>query len=162
MKIARVSVYGDSLQVHKDMDETLLIVTAPVVRMVNGVGEIDADTTNNFRLYLKNFSRVTFACPVAPNQKNSGILRSLPFDRLEDSERLSFIPLPHSYREDRHLRYYRATRKLLRSEIQKADYLLFSPHSMFDWPTLAALEAIKMKRKYVFEFRLGPRKRIAL
>ena len=76
MKIARVSVYGDSLQVHKDMDETLLIVTAPVVRMVNGVGEIDADTTNNFRLYLKNFSRVTFACPVAPNQKNSGILRS--------------------------------------------------------------------------------------
>jgi colanic acid/amylovoran biosynthesis glycosyltransferase len=128
----------------------LLVVTAPVVRAVNDVYEVDADTANNLRSYLENFSHVTLACPLQI-QGSGQMWKSLPFRMLEDGDRFSYVPLPYSYREDRHFRYYRATRDLLRLEILKSDYLLFSPHSIFDWPVLAALEAIKMKRNYVCE-----------
>jgi len=133
------------------MTGRLLLVIPPVVRMVNGVHEVEVDFANNLKLYLDNFSHVTFACPVSLRDKDSGLLRSLPLAKVKNSDRLSFIPLPYTYREDRHLRHYLATKKLLRSEIAKADYLLFSPHSKYDWPTLAALLAIKMKRKYDME-----------
>jgi colanic acid/amylovoran biosynthesis glycosyltransferase len=131
---------------------TLLLVTPPVVRTVKGVYEVEADFANNLRLYLANFSHVTFAGPVFPDQKAHGIiLRSLPLEKIDNSDRLSFIPLPYAYREDRYLRYYLPTRRLLASEIAKAQYLIFSPHANYDWSTLAALLAIKRKRKYDME-----------
>lgn len=133
------------------MSGKLLLVIPPVVRIVDGLHEVEADFVNNLRAYLENFSYVTFACPVSVGKKDSGILRSLPLSKIKNSDRLSYIPLPYTYREDRHLRHYLATKKLLRAEIAKADYLLFSPHAKYDWPTLAALQAIKMKRKYNLE-----------
>jgi colanic acid/amylovoran biosynthesis glycosyltransferase len=131
---------------------TLLLVIPPVIRTVNGVYEVEADFSNNLRLYLTNFSHVTFACPVFPDEEASGvILRSLPLDKIKNADRLSFIPLPYAYREDRYLRHYLATRRLLVSEIAKAQYLIFSPHAKYDWSTLAAHLAIKQKRKYDME-----------
>jgi len=133
------------------MPNRLLLVIPPVVRLVKGVPEVEADFANNLRMYLRNFGEVTFACPISAHSENSGILRSLPIKDVENSNRLSFIPLPFPYREDRYLLHYLATRKLLRAEISKADYLLFSPHAKYDWSTLAATLAIKMKRKYDME-----------
>jgi glycosyltransferase involved in cell wall biosynthesis len=131
---------------------TLLLVTPPVTRTVNGVYEVEADFSNNLRLYLANFSHVTFAGPVFPDQQDRGvILRSLPLNKIPNADRLSFIPLPYAYREDRYLRHYLTTRRLLASEIAKAQYLIFSPHAKYDWSTLAAQLAIKQKRKYDME-----------
>lgn len=131
---------------------TLLLVTPPVVRTVKGVHEVEADFANNLRLYLANFSHVTFAAPVFPDEQARGIiLRSLPLDTIENADRLSFIPLPYPYREDRYLRHYLSTRRLLASEIAKAQYLIFSPHANYDWSTLAAHLAIKQGRKYDME-----------
>jgi len=131
---------------------TLLLVIPPVVRTVNEVYEVEADFSNNLRLYLTNFSHVTFACPVFPDKEASGvILRSLPLEKIPNADRLSFIPLPFAYREDRYLRHYLATKRLLVSEIAKAQYLIFSPHAKYDWSTLAAELAIKQKRKYDME-----------
>jgi colanic acid/amylovoran biosynthesis glycosyltransferase len=131
---------------------TLLLVIPPVVRTVNGVYEVEADFANNLRLYLANFTHVTFACPVFSDKEASGvILRSLPLDKVPDADRLSFIRLPYAYREDRYFRHYPATRRLLASEISKAQYLIFSPHAKYDWATLAARLAIKQKRKYDME-----------
>ena len=130
----------------------LLLVIPSVVRTVNGSYEVEADFSNNLRLYLANFSHVTFACPVFSESDASGvILRSLPIDKIPNADRLSFIPLPYAYREDRYLRYYLATRSLLASQIAKAHYLIFSPHAKYDWSTLAARLAIKQKRKYDME-----------
>jgi glycosyltransferase involved in cell wall biosynthesis len=129
----------------------LLLVIPPVVRIVNGVHEVEGDFANNLRVYLDNFSHVTFACPVSLNTSYSGILKSIPLNEVNNSDRLTYIMLPYTYREDRHLWHYLATRKRLRSEIYKADYLLFSPHANYDWPTLAAKLAIRMKRKYDME-----------
>lgn len=131
---------------------TLLLVIPPVVRSVKGIYEVEADFSNNLRLYLANFNHVTFACPVFPDDEASGIiLRSLPLDKIQNADKLSFIPLPYAYREDRYLRHYLATRRLLASEIAKAEYLIFSPHAKYDWSTLAAHLAIKQKRKYDME-----------
>jgi colanic acid/amylovoran biosynthesis glycosyltransferase len=130
----------------------LLLVIPPVVRTVKGIHEVEADFSNNLKLYLANFDHVTFACPVFPDEEARGIiLRSLPLDKLQNANRLSFIALPYAYREDRYLRHYLATRRLLASEITKADYLIFSPHAKYDWSTLAAHLAIKQKRKYDME-----------
>lgn len=130
----------------------LLLVTPPVVRNVQGVCEVEADFANNLRLYLMNFSHVTFAGPIFPDQKDSGIiLRSLPLHHIKNADRLSFVQLPYAYREDRYLRHYFSTKRLLSSEIAKATYLIFSPHANYDWATLAALLAIKQKRKYDME-----------
>jgi colanic acid/amylovoran biosynthesis glycosyltransferase len=131
---------------------TLLLVIPPVIRIVNGGHEVEADFSNNLRLYLANFSHVTFACPTFPDGEASGIiLRSLPLDKIQDADRLSFVPLPYAYREDRYLRHYLATRRLLASEIDKSQYLIFSPHAKYDWSTLAAQLAIAKKRKYDME-----------
>jgi colanic acid/amylovoran biosynthesis glycosyltransferase len=131
---------------------TLLLVIPPVVRTLNGTYEVEADFSNNLRIYLTNFSHVTFACPVFPDREASGIiLRSLPLDKIPNADRLSFIPLPYAYREDRYVRHYLATRRRLASEIAKAQYLIFSPHAKYDWSTLAAQLAIKQKRKYDME-----------
>lgn len=131
------------------MNEKLLLVIPPVVRRLNGVLEVEVDFSHNLRTYLANFSHVTFACPVAVNE--IGIFRSLPLSEIEQAGRLSYIPLPYAYREDRYLRHYLPTKKLIRSEISKADFLIFSPHANFDWSTLAALQAIKLNRKYDVE-----------
>src|SRR5882757_5165548 len=131
---------------------TLLLVIPPVVRSVKGIYEVEADFANNLRLYLANFNHVTFACPVFPDEEASRIiLRSLALDKIQNADRLSFIPLPYAYREDRYLRHYLSTRRLLASEIAKAEYLIFSPHAKYDWSTLAAHLAIKQKRKYDME-----------
>ena len=133
------------------MSGKLLLVIPPVVRVVDGIYEVEADFSNNVRMYLKNFDHVTFACPTISTEKDSGIIRSLPLCKIQNCDRLSYISLPYAYREDRYLRHYLATKKLLISEITKADYLLFSPHAKYDWSALANLLAIKMKRSYGFE-----------
>lgn len=134
------------------MNGRLLLVIPPVVRILNGEYEVETDFSHNLRIYLKNFSHVTFACPVFPPGRERGVIvRSLRIDKLPDADRLSFIRLPYAYREDRYLRYWLGAKRLLRSEIAKAQYLIFSPHAKYDWSTLATLEAIKMGRKYDME-----------
>jgi colanic acid/amylovoran biosynthesis glycosyltransferase len=70
---------------------------------------------------------------------------------LPNADRLTYIRLPYTYREDRHLSHYFSSRKVLLEEISKAKYLLFSPHAMYDWSTLGAKLAFNRKRKYCFE-----------
>jgi len=118
--------------------------------MVDGTLEVENDYVNNLRAYLANFDHVTFACPVAPDGAQ-GILKSQPISCLRDADRLTYISLPHTYREDKYLYHYFSTRKVLLSEISKAKYLLFSPHANYDWPTLGAKLAIRLKRKYCIE-----------
>ena len=126
------------------------MVIPPTVRVVAGNLEVENDYVNNLCAYLANFDHVTFACPVAPDGAQ-GILKSQPISCLRDADRLTYIRLPHTYREDKHLCHYFSTRKILLSEISKAKYLLFSPHANYDWPTLGAKLAMKLKRKYCIE-----------
>jgi colanic acid/amylovoran biosynthesis glycosyltransferase len=133
------------------MSDKLLLVTPPVVRLIDGNYEIESDCVNNLTAYLRAFDYVTIACPIAPGTSHSGILRSLPIDQVDRHQRLSYLPLPYPYREDRYWRNRFKVGKLLQLEIDKADYLLFSAHSKYDWPTLAARLAMKSNRRYGME-----------
>lgn len=133
------------------MKGRLLLVIPPVVLKVGDGVEVDGDFANNLRAYCENFDHVTVACPALQSSTNSGLHNTIPFNDIAGYERLAFILLPFTYREDRHIRHYRSVRKLLRLEIEKADYLLFSPHAMFDWSTLAARLAVAMNRSYDME-----------
>src|SRR5579864_7314606 len=117
-----------SVQMRDASSGALLLVIPPVVRMDNGIYEVESDFANNLKLYLENFTHVTFACPAFPRGKDRGvILRSVRLDEINHHDRLSYIALPYTYREDRYFRHYIATKRLLRSQIDKADYLVFSP-----------------------------------
>ena len=126
------------------------MVIPPTVRMVEGTLEVENDYVNNLCAYLANFHHVTFACPVLADGAQ-GILKSQPIGSLQNADRLTYVRLPHTYREDKHLLHYFSTRKILLSEISKAQYLLFSPHANYDWPTLGVSLALKLKRKYCVE-----------
>jgi glycosyltransferase involved in cell wall biosynthesis len=132
------------------MDGSLLMVIPTTVRIVESKREIDEDYANNLREYLHYFTSITFACPITTGH-NFNIARSVSMTEIEGYERLTFVPLPYPYREDRYLKYYLSVRAILSNEIDRADFLLFSPHAKYDWSTLAANLAISRKRKFGIE-----------
>lgn len=130
-------------------------VVPPIVRDIGNGPEIDIDFLESLKVYLDHFESFAIACPIrTSNIKASGLencrpLRDLPWGR----DRLKFIPLPTSSNEPlQFLRQLPAVRRILRSEIEAASYLLFSPYSLIgDWPTVAIREAVKLRRPYVIE-----------
>lgn len=132
------------------MNGSLLLVIPSVVLLDEGKLKVEADFCNNLRAYTRNFESVTFACPALKPEQNQGyVLRSVPIEEIPHGAR--YLRLPYTYREDTHLWHYFRTRQLLRREIALADYLLFSPHAPFDWPTLAAREAVRAGRSFDIE-----------
>lgn len=126
----------------------LLLVIPPVFQFASsGKPELDEHFANNLRAYLQSFDHVTVACPPTP----LGAGGTIAVDDLEDHERTTILPLPTPYREDRYFRHRGSMIDLFKAEIEKADYLLFSPHSAFDWSTLAAKLAASMGRSYDME-----------
>ena len=95
---------------------------------------VDEHFGNNLRAYLAEFEKVTVACPAMAIGTNM-----VPLDAVQGSDHCSIIILPEPYREDRFYRNYSLVRKILRAEIDAADYLLISPHAAFDWATRIAL-----------------------
>lgn len=133
------------------MKGSILLVIPPILVKIEDEIQIDGDFANNLRAYLENFDTVTVACPSAPISPNNGLPNTIDFKSICGYERVNLIILPYPYREDRYIINYRSVAKLLRSEIESADYLLFSPHAPFDWSTLAAKLAIAMHRSYDME-----------
>jgi hypothetical protein len=113
--------------------------------------EIDPHFESNLAGYLSRVDRVAVACSPAGPSGGSGISNSIPVEETSIADRLDLIALPEAYREDRYLRHLPAVRRLLRHEIERSDYLSFSPHAPFDWPTLAAKIAIRLGRPYDLE-----------
>ncbi|WP_255612273.1 glycosyltransferase [Ruegeria sp. SCSIO 43209] len=57
-------------------------------------------------------------------------------------DRIRILPLPTAYRPDQFFRHYRATRNLIRAEIDKADYVAFSIGGLTgDWGSVGAWQA---------------------
>ena len=129
------------------MSGRLLLVIPPVIEPRGVDFVIETHFANNLKAYLEAFDHVTVACPPA----DMGAGGTLTLDQVEGHERATIIPLPTPYREDRYFRHRASVSRLLRSEIEKADYLLVSPHSAFDWSTLAAKLAMAMGRPFDME-----------
>jgi glycosyltransferase involved in cell wall biosynthesis len=131
----------------------LLEVLPSVTRNTNGELEVDTDFVEALRVYLENFETVTVACPVATKTKSSGVVNCRPVKDLPwRPNRITFLQLPSAYAIGDFFRHYFAVRKILKREIELADYIIVSPHTLIgDWPTVAAREAIKLHKPYVLE-----------
>jgi glycosyltransferase involved in cell wall biosynthesis len=134
------------------MSGRLLCVFPSVLSMTSRGLEIDSDLAEGVRLYMENFDELRLASPVVANLADSGLRRTTPVDSLPHHQRMKFFVLPDGYHPMNHFSYRSQVRTILRTEIEKADYLIFSPHALFgDWPTIALQEAVKLKRRYVIE-----------
>ena len=126
------------------------------MRKVGNELEIEVDFCESLRLYLDHFDRVCVACPIATETRDSGLRRCRRVKDLPWQNRINLIPLPNAFRLNEFLRQFSAVRQVLKTEIEKADYLVFSPHTLVgDWPTVAIREAISLKRPYVIEADVG-------
>lgn len=115
---------------------SLVLVIPSVVAVIDGKVELDGDFANNAKAYLQAFSRVHVMCvQAAPHLP---FPNTVPVSELEHGDRLKITILPMPYREDRYLIHRRRVRRTLRQAMLESQYHLISPHSAFDWPTLAA------------------------
>ena len=136
----------------RDMESRLLQVLPSVVAEIDGEPAIEFDFCESLRLYLQNFDQVIIACPITKGAADSSLWRSRRVKELPWRDRVKLISLPNAYRLDQFLRHYAAVRTSLKTAIENADYLLFSPHSLVgDWPTVAVCGAIKLRRPYAID-----------
>lgn len=64
-------------------------------------------------------------------------------------ERINVIPLPTAYRPDKFFQHLPSTKRLIREQIKKADYLSFSIGGLFgDWGSVSCYQAHKMGKPY--------------
>lgn len=130
---------------------TRLLLVIPAVAYEGGEGaRLDKDFANNLSAYLANFDAVTVLCPALPERAAvPGSVTNLA--DMDGADRAMVTLLPEPYREDRYLRHRARVSALIGAEIDRATHLLISPHSAFDWSTLAALIAIDKRRAYDME-----------
>lgn len=131
--------------------DSLLLVIPCVVDTSGDQILIDGDFANNLRAYLTAFSQVRVLCPpIAPSFEYS-FPSTCNISDIDGCDRLSFHILPQAYREDRYLRYVKSVRQLLSLELSRYEFRLISPHSAFDWSTLAAEICIEKRLSYNME-----------
>lgn len=130
-------------------DRSMLLVIPSVLEKHGDTIRFDRDFSNNLEAYLRAFDSVTVACP--PAYGNSGFPGTRTPAEIPGGDRIRVIALPQPYREDRYFRRKAEVGRLLAEEIDKARYLLISPHAPFDWSTLAAEICIRKHRKYNME-----------
>ena len=129
-------------------------VVPPIMRDIGNGLEIDVDFLESLRVYLDHFDSFAVACPVRTSQIiGSGLERCRPVRDLPwGTDRLKLIPLPTAYKPIEFVRHLPAVRRILRSEIRDAEYLIFTPSGLIgDWATVALREAVKLRRPYVIE-----------
>lgn len=129
-------------------------VAPPIVRDSGNGLELDLDYFGSLKVYLEHFESFALACPVyQADLKGSGLERCIPLAELPwGPDRFKFIPLPRTFNPLTFVRELPRVRRLLRSEVEAAEHLIFSPYSLIgDWPTVAIREAVKLGRRYTIE-----------
>ena len=126
-----------------------LLIYAPVPlyrSKQNGFLQED-QACNGLRLWAESFEHVTVMMPV---------MEGAPPDNWQPIEtvgpnlaRITIVPLPEAYRPDKFLRQLPKVIPILRTEIEKADYLSFSIGGLFgDWGSISCILAHQMGRAY--------------
>jgi glycosyltransferase involved in cell wall biosynthesis len=112
---------------------------------------VEEQAANGLARWADNFTKVTLAAPVIPEwmaQTDAGIVwrRS---DAIEHSDRIELLPLPWAYTPPAFFKALGPARKTIREAIAASQYLQFAIGGLFgDWSAVAAMEAIKLKRRY--------------
>ena len=107
----------------------LLQVLPSVHRRFGDEVKADVDFAEALRIYLEHFQTVVIACPVTVSgSSDTGLDRCVSLSGFSP-ERVEVIELPLAYGLKDFLRHFISTRKVLREEVRKADYIVVSPHT---------------------------------
>lgn len=128
------------------MTKLLIYAPVPLVQTASGL-YLEDQACNGLRLWAEHFDELVTMHPVS-----HGALPEawVPLNSIgRNLNRIRVLPLPAAYRPDQFLRHYRATRNLIRSEIDKADYLAFSIGGLSgDWGSVGAWQAHRTGRPF--------------
>lgn len=139
---------SDTTPLAPTRDETLLLY-APVPLYPNPDGGflLEDQACNGLRLWAENFAKIIVMFPLAAELPPPNWV---PIEFVGASlARIEVVALPMAYRPDQFLRAFRATRRKIRSLIQRADLMSFSIGGLFgDWGSIAGLQAFFMHRRF--------------
>ena len=131
-------------------DSMHLLLPVPF-RIVDGKIFVEAQAANGLDRWADNFSHITVAAPVIPEAMVPDLSGFVWRDvsTLEHRDRIFCQPLPWAYTPATFFKNLSATRRLLAGSIAQSQHLQFAIGGLVgDWAAVAALEAIKQKRRY--------------
>lgn len=120
-------------------------------RVTDGQVFVEAQAGNGLDRWAEHFSVVTLAAPLIPESRAKALEGVVwrPVDSLEHCKRIFCQPLPYAYTPAPFLRHFHSTRRLIASSIAQSRHLQFGLGGLIgDWPAVAAMEAIRQKRRY--------------
>ena len=129
---------------------SLLLVTHVEIRCSDNGAEIDDQTAAGLAQWCKHFDRVTyFGVEYDASNSNASSVSWVKIDDAVFANRCKLIALPRAYRLGKMLKYFRATKIRLATEIRRHDYLCFTLGLIAgDWPSVAAYLSIQQNRSY--------------
>lgn len=133
----------------------LLLVTAVPIRTSGGTRSIDDQTCEGLIRWCQNFDSVVYAGIEVPKQQaeipSSTTWRDV--ETLPCAKQLKVLPLPYAYKVTPFATAYSTIRRQLAEEISRSAYMCFTLGVLVgDWAGVAALEAIKQRRRYAVWF----------
>ncbi len=144
--MVRVWMMGSEGRQGGDGKRLLVYAPVPLYQSDNGF-LLEDQACNGIRLWAENFDKVSIMMPV---EAGPAPANWVPIEAIGPNlERVEIVPLPTAYRPDQFLRHLRATRRIIRAQIDKADYLSFSIGGLFgDWGSVSCYEAWRKGRPY--------------
>ena len=105
----------------------LLVLPLPLQYDEEGKLLIESQAANGLERWVENFPKVTAACVLTPDAalKSRSTLTWRKVEELPCGDKVDVVPLPWAFKPLRFMSHYRATREVLRTLIQQADYLVF-------------------------------------
>ena len=135
-----------------ERDSLLLVLPALFQQSPSGELLIERQACNGIDRWAENFPHLIVACVVRPpseGKADNPSIDYLPAAELTHRDRVELVQLPYAYNIHKFIRAYGATRKLIRQQISASRYLFFAIGGLVgDWGSVAALEAIKLNRRY--------------
>ena len=130
----------------------LLVLSVCFKRSESGELMLEKQTCNGIDLWAKNFDFVVVACPILSSADGEKTLTTVDYvcaSQLKSSDRVELVPLPYAYHAVDFFLRLEPTREILATKIRECRYLCFAIGGLIgDWPTVAALEAIRQMRPY--------------
>ncbi len=135
-------------------DNSLLLVTHVSLKRDDGILLIDSQTAAGIDRWTEHFSRVTYCgIEVTPDQESLHSTNWVNVAERRSGERCRLIALPNAYRFGEMITHYSKVRSWIAGELPRHEHLCFTLGGLVgDWPALAALEAIRQKRRYAAWF----------
>jgi glycosyltransferase involved in cell wall biosynthesis len=130
---------------------SLYLVLPVPFRLEGGKILVEAQAANGLDRWADNFSHILVAAPAIP-EAEAGKLAGFVWrdiDTLEHRARITPHPLPWAYTPRTFASHILSTRKLMAASIAQSQHLQFAIGGLVgDWAAIAALEAIRQRRRY--------------